>query len=576
MLVFIFNYLKKYPALLVTDIATGLGSNLIRIFTASLLGALFTAALAGDNNLVWRFLWFFGAAYALGALTSYIHYRVRCVYAARAMQNLRNDLMDKLQRIPLSYFEQHSSAQLLNALSQHTWNLQTTLEFSGVSIWVGNLVLLTVSSIYLFIINPYLFVVCLVVLTSALFASNRLSRPLETYSRQLNKIWKESLTQIQDTVAGAPIIRTFNLKDQMIIRFKSEQDAMLAQKRKILVRNAYMSPIQTVISVVAPVLCIIVAGWLAVRGTITAGNLIVSMQLVYMLSSGIQEISGLLAGRRHIAVCVEEMKDVLNLPEEQSGGVTYMSKGADTAIEFNNVTFAYGDNPPVLSGISFSIPVGSQVALVGESGSGKSTVLKLITQTYQEYAGEVQIMGASAAQWDLEAMRGLMSLVPQDIYLFPGTIYENIHYGELSASEDEVYAAAKSARAHDFILSLAHGYQTVVGERGIRLSGGQKQRIAIARAFLKNAPILLLDEPTSALDTVTENEIQSDLERLMEGRTVLTIAHRLSTIKNAKQVIVMDHGQIAETGTHDELLKKGGIYTALYEKQSIEGEAGHV
>jgi subfamily B ATP-binding cassette protein MsbA/ATP-binding cassette subfamily B protein AbcA/BmrA len=231
------------------------------------------------------------------------------------------------------------------------------------------------------------------------------------------------------------------------------------------------------------------------------------------------------------------------------------------------VSFSYGEGPPVLQGMSFSLARGERIAIVGASGCGKSTVLKLACGDYETHTGRILVEGHDCREWDLSALRSRLSVISQDVFLFPASILENIASGRPGASREEIEAAARTANAEEFILKAPQGYETQVGERGIKLSGGQRQRIALARAILKDAPFLLLDEPTSALDTHSEALVQEAIERSLEGRTAIIVAHRLSTIKGVDRILVMDKGRVAEEGPHEALLAAGGLYAALYSRQ---------
>ena len=255
----------------------------------------------------------------------------------------------------------------------------------------------------------------------------------------------------------------------------------------------------------------------------------------------------------------ENIYQTTNITNKVSG-----EYGLDYAIEFDNIKFAYKEGENVLNDVSFKIKNGENIAIVGSSGGGKTTIFRLLCGLYHASAGTYKLYGMNINEWNIESARENMALVSQDTFLFPGTIEENIRYGNINATHDEVVNACKDARIHDFIEGLADGYETVISEGGSQLSGGQRQRIAIARAILKNTPILLLDEPTSAIDEGTEQLIQDALDRLCKGKTSITIAHRLSTIKDADRIIVLQHGRIVEAGTHKQLLDMGGVYAGMY------------
>jgi subfamily B ATP-binding cassette protein MsbA/ATP-binding cassette subfamily B protein AbcA/BmrA len=309
-------------------------------------------------------------------------------------------------------------------------------------------------------------------------------------------------------------------------------------------------------------------GYLAFTGEITVGSLIASTYLIWMIFLPVENMLEWMRSLREVAPAVERVFEILDQPTENGQPARVQPVACAQAITFNAVTFQYNDDANILENLTFSIDRGKVVALVGSSGCGKSTVLKLLCGFYRPQSGQIQINGRDIFQSSIRDARRLVSLVSQETYLFPTTIAENISHGRLGATPDEIVAAAKAANAHDFITAQPEGYESQVGEWGIRLSGGEKQRIALARAILKDAPILLLDEPTSALDTHAEAIVQEALERFMCGRTVLVIAHRLSTIKNVDEIIVLDQGHLQERGTHAELMQSDTLYKRLYLKQA--------
>lgn len=272
---------------------------------------------------------------------------------------------------------------------------------------------------------------------------------------------------------------------------------------------------------------------------------------------------------------VKRLQEIFDLPLERKDGSAYNHDNAEKAIEFSNVRFCYEPSKIILDNLSFAVYKGEIVALVGPSGCGKSTVINLICNFYEINSGLIKIFDKNVRDWKLADLRKNISLVSQDTYLFPGTIEDNIRYGKPDASIDEVINAAKIANAHEFIMAMPDKYKTVVGENGVRLSGGERQRIAIARAVLKNSPILLLDEPTSSLDTQSEALVQEALERIVAGRTVLVVAHRFSTITQADRILVLNDGRIVEAGTHEQLMGLKGLYYQLYIRQLRDNYEGN-
>jgi subfamily B ATP-binding cassette protein MsbA len=311
-----------------------------------------------------------------------------------------------------------------------------------------------------------------------------------------------------------------------------------------------------------------------IDGDITAGALVAFLTYAVNISNPIKRLSKVIANIQRALAAADRVFDVLDLPELiQNKPNAQLLPHVKGNVSFNNVSFAYNTDEPILDNVSFSATPGQVVALVGPSGAGKSTVASLLPRFYDVTGGSIVIDGLDIREVTMESLREQVGIVPQETMLFNGSVYDNILYGRLDATEEEVMAASKAANAHNFITELPNGYDTQLGDRGVNISGGQRQRIAIARAILKNPQILILDEATSALDTESERVVQEALDRLMVGRTSFVIAHRLSTIKNADKILVMEKGKVGEEGNHNELMAKDGLYAHLYQIQYRNKEA---
>ena len=311
-----------------------------------------------------------------------------------------------------------------------------------------------------------------------------------------------------------------------------------------------------------------------INGSITAGSLVAFLTYAVNISNPIKRLSRVIGNIQKALAAAQRVFDVLDLPEviKNAPDAKALPK-VKGDVRFNDVSFAYNKNEEVLSHVSFEVKPGEMIAFVGPSGAGKSTVASLLPRFYDATNGSITIDGQDIRKVTLDSLREQVGIVPQETVLFNGSVYDNILYGRLDATREEVEAAAKAANAHDFIMQLPNGYETMLGDRGMNISGGQRQRISIARAILKNPQILILDEATSALDTESERVVQEALDRLMVGRTSFVIAHRLSTIKNADKIMVLEKGQLIEQGNHDELMAMDGLYAHLYKIQYRSKEA---
>ena len=366
------------------------------------------------------------------------------------------------------------------------------------------------------------------------------------------------------------MVKSFNLKDVVLANFRGQVDESVRRGRAIALRRAILSSVSTGLSFIPFVMPLAIGSFLISRGQMTVGSLLAFINLLNNVTWPLGQLPNLYGSYKGALAGLGRIYEVIDLEaERQRRG---LCRRRSTGALLRRSSFSYTDKE-VLKDLSFTVTKGETVALVGPSGGGKSTIFKLITGLYQPSSGRIELFGHPLETWNLEAVRKEMAVVAQDTYLFPTTIRENIALGQEDVSMEEIIAAAKQANAHDFILELPEGYDTMVGERGARLSGGQRQRIAIARAILRDAKLLLLDEATSALDTESELLVQQALNQAMTQRTTVVIAHRLSTIKNADRILVLDGGTIVEEGCHDELLKANGVYARLYNRNFIEQDA---
>jgi subfamily B ATP-binding cassette protein MsbA len=374
-------------------------------------------------------------------------------------------------------------------------------------------------------------------------------------------------TFLHETITGNRIVKAFNMEDYEKRRFAEENNRFFKIVLKRVKIRAFSHPLMELLGGIGVALIIWVGGYSVIRGELTPGTFFSFMAALLMLYAPIRDLNkvnleiqeGLAAVAR-----VFELLDTAPDIKEEEGAVPLPPISRE--IDFERVTFKY-DEEPVLKGISLHIKVGEVIALVGMSGAGKTSLVNLLPRFYDVEEGQILIDGYDIRKVTLQSLRGQIGLVTQQTILFNDTVRNNIAYGSLKRSDQEIIEAAKAANAHDFIQRLPQGYETLIGEQGVKLSGGERQRLSIARALLKNAPILILDEATSSLDSDSETEVQKALEELMKGRTVFVIAHRLSTIRNAHRIIVLSEGQIVEEGAHEELITLGGEYQRLYDLQ---------
>ncbi len=480
---------------------------------------------------------------------------------AHMERDMRQKLFDHYERLSFSYYDQNNSGQMMSKLVSDLFDISEFAHHGPENLFIS-LIKIIGSFIFLFLINWRLAIPLLVLVVFMLFFSYGQNKKMQaTFMDNRRKIGDVN-SSLQDTLAGIRVVQSFANEEIEREKFrKSNQGFLRSKDANYKCMGSFMSG-NLFFQGMMYLVTLVFGGWLIAHGKMEAADLAMYALYIGIFISPIQILVELtemmqkgLSGFRRFLDVVETEPEIVNAPDAES------IDEVNGHVSYENVSFHYSDDDtPVLSNVTFDIPAGKSVALVGPSGSGKTTICSLLPRFYDVTGGRVTIDGKDVRDLTLESLRNQIGLVQQDVYLFCGSIKENIAYGKPGASMEEIEDAARKANIHDFIMELPDGYDTFVGERGTRLSGGQKQRISIARVFLKNPSILILDEATSALDNESERWIQKSLEELAKNRTTITIAHRLSTIRNADEILVVADNGIAERGTHEELLKQGGIY----------------
>lgn len=492
-------------------------------------------------------------------------------YAAwNILKEIRQYLYDHMQRLSLRYFHNKQTGDLMSRIINDTGNFEQLLAHAIPTILVNGLMVIGVSAI-LFTMNAQLALYTLIPIPALVWMVmkfSKISRPLFKQSQvkvaELNSI-------LQDNFSGIKEIKTFTKEDYESLRTSKTISAHTKSiLRALKLTNAFHPGIEF-ISSIGTVIVIFFGGRLAMENRLPLEDIVAFLLYIGSFYQPITALGRVNEGLQQALASAERVLEILNEePEITDAPDAVVIDRAKGQIEFRNVSFQYIEDSPVLKNITFKVEPGETVALVGPTGVGKTTIANLLPRFYDPDSGEILVDGINIRNISLSSLRKQISFVSQDVFLFNGTIRENILYGRQDATDNEIIAAAKAANAHEFILELPEGYETRVGERGVKLSGGQRQRISIARAILKDAPILILDEATSSVDTQTERLIQEALTKLKKDRTTLVIAHRLSTIREADQIIVIEEGEIVEKGNHEELLQAEGLYSQLCKAQSTE------
>ena len=493
------------------------------------------------------------------------------------VRDIRNYVYDKITSLPIGFFTVERKGDVMARMSGDVAEIENSI-MASLDMFFKNPVMIIVCLGMMLAISWQLTIFVFILLPIAGLVMGRVGKRLKRTSYEGQTQWGVLMSIIEETLGGLRIIKAFTAEDKMCGRFHAENQVFYRLSNKVARRQALAHPMSELLGTAAIAIILWFGGSLILSGYsgMTAAAFIYYMVIFYNIINPAKELSKAAYSIQKGLASMERVDKILNAvnPIASPAVPRTLPAGEMPAVEFRNVSFSYDGEHRVLSDINLKIAPGTTVALVGQSGSGKSTMADLIPRFYDVDAGSVLVGGSDVRQLDVADLRGLMGNVNQEAILFNDTIFNNIAFGVDNATLDDVRRAARIANADDFIMEMENGYDTMIGDRGCRLSGGQRQRISIARAVLKNPAILILDEATSALDSESETLVQQALDRLMKGRTTLVIAHRLSTIRRADLICVLNHGEIVERGTHDELLRAeaAGFYRRLVEMQQLPGQ----
>ena len=494
----------------------------------------------------------------------YITY-VGHVMGARMEYDMRAEIFSHYQKLSFSFFDDQKVGQLMSRITSDLFEITELLHHGPENI-VISLIKIVGSLVILAGISGYLTVAAFILLPLMFLFAVVLNKRMRKAFRENRVKIAEINTQIEDNLSGIRVVKSFANEDIEKEKFKVGNDGFLTAKRASYLNMGLFHSGMTAFTLLINILVIVVGGVLMTKGLVQVPDFVAFLLYINTFTEPVRTLVDFTEQFQNGYTGFERFVEMISIePDIQDKEDAVPLTDVKGDIRFNDVSFKYKDGAHrVLRHIDLEVPAGSYVALVGSSGGGKTTLCSLIPRFYDVTKGSIEIDGKDIRDVTLKSLRDNIGIVQQDVYMFAGTIMDNISYGKPGATMEEIMEAAKLANAHDFIMELPDGYNTDIGQRGVKLSGGQKQRISIARVFLKNPPILIFDEATSALDNESENIVKESLERLAKGRTTLVIAHRLSTIRNAERILVLTENGIEESGTHEELMKKQGTYAALY------------
>ena len=563
------HYYGPYKTVFFIDLLCAAIISLVDLAYPQILRSATKTLFTQDKAIILQALpWIAIGLFMMYVIQSFCKYYVSCqghIMGAKMERDMRQELFEHYEELSFSYYSQNNSGQMMSKLVSDLFDISEFAHHGPENLFIS-LVKIVGSFIFLFLINKKLALPLIVlVILMFLFSFRQNQKIQRTFMENRKKIGDVNAS-LQDTLSGIRVVQSFTNEEIEKEKFQKSNHAFLVSKKdnyrcmgEFMSSNLFFQGMMYLVTLVY-------GGYLIANNEMSAADLAMYALYIGIFISPIQILVELMEMMQKGLSGFRRFLDVMETePEIKDAPDAVELKDVKGRVCYEDVSFHYSDDEAtVLSHVSIEIPAGKSVALVGPSGGGKTTICSLLPRFYDVTDGRITVDGQDIRSLTLKSLRSQIGVVQQDVYLFSGSIRDNIAYGKPDATEEEIIEAAKCANIHDFIMELPDQYDTFVGERGARLSGGQKQRISIARVFLKNPPILILDEATSALDNESERWIQHSLEELSKNRTTITIAHRLSTIKNADEIIVITENGIAERGTHETLLEKNGIYAGYY------------
>ena len=572
------SYYKPYKKMFALDMLASLLVSIIGLCYSFITNEMLSEWIKPEVSDVGKIVFFGILLFVLYFIRMLLRYFIQYyghVIGVKMQADMRNDLFTKLQKLPYTYYDNHETGKIMSRMTNDLMDVSELAHHGPENIFICGIMVIG-SFIYLCTINLYLTLIVFACVPILVFVSLKLRKRMTNAFMESRKSIAVVNAALESSISGIRVTKAFTNSEKEKEKFGEGNCQYVEARKKSYKAMGMFHSSTSFITDVFNIIVLVAGGIFLINKEIDVADyttFIVSINLfigpVNTLIAFVEQLQNGMTGFKRFVEIMDE-KEEYEAPDAKD---LIVSQGH---ITIKDVNFSYDESKEVLANVSLDIKGGKKLALVGPSGGGKTTICHLIPNFYKIEDGEIYIDGQNIKGIKLDSLRKNIGIVQQDIFLFNGSMKENILYGKLDASDEEVIEAAKRANIHDFIMSLPMGYDTQIGERGVRLSGGQKQRLSIARVFLKNPAILILDEATSALDNTTEILIQSALDELCKGRTTLVVAHRLSTIKNADEIVVIANGAIKEQGSHEELIQKDGIYAKLYSLQFRNGDTGYL
>ena len=573
----LFVYMKKYHAAVVVVILCAVASTLFSVIGPDILGKATTELANGlmakiqgtggiDFTKIGQILLFVLGLYLLSTLFNFVQGWLMTGVTQKVCYRMRKDISEKIDRMPMAYFESRTYGEVLSRITNdvdtlgQSLNQSITQIITSVATMVGVLVMMLR-------ISPLMTLIAVIILPISVTLISLVVKKSQKYFKQQQEYLGHINGQVEESYAGQTVIQAYNKEKDTVRQFQETNDTLYHSAWKSQFLSGLMQPIMMFVGNLGYAAVALSGGLLAIRGTITIGDIQAFIQYVKNFTQPITQLTQVSNVLQQMAAAAERIFAFLEEKEVAPEEPKAQTSQVPCNVEFDHVRFGYSPDKPVINDFSAKVSEGQTVAIVGQTGAGKTTIINLLSRFYDVSEGSVTIDGYDVRDVTLASLRRQMGVMLQDTFIFSGNVRENIRYGKLDATDEEIEAAAKAVHAHEFIMELPDGYDTVVEERGSTLSAGQRQLIAFARVLLADPRILILDEATSNIDTRTEEALQAGLQHLLKGRTSFIIAHRLSTIVDADLILVMDHGNIIEQGTHKELLAAEGAYADLYLSQ---------